>query len=210
VADEVRDRSNEEWLHVLRLPLPSNDRAIADLRSILNRRLKGVFGRRGGKGLLIREDIVQESLLKILGNLDSFRGESRFTTWATTIAVNLSLTELRRRRWSDVSLDAFDNPEIAFSADALRSGNDNPEQRAVKRNLVEIVNRAIDSTLTDRQRTVMRALLVGGMPLGEIARRLGTNQNALYKLMYDARRNLKKAILAEGLTEAEVREVLAS
>jgi RNA polymerase sigma-70 factor (ECF subfamily) len=48
-------------------------------------------------------DFAQEALIKITGNVDSFRGESRFTTWAQKIAINVVLTELKRMRWRDVS-----------------------------------------------------------------------------------------------------------
>ena len=38
------------------------------------------------------EDFVQDALLKILAALDTFRGESLFTTWAQNIAVRVGLT----------------------------------------------------------------------------------------------------------------------
>ncbi len=50
------------------------------------------------------EDFAQEALIKILDNLDSFRGESHFTTWAQKIAVRVAFTELRRKQWRNVSL----------------------------------------------------------------------------------------------------------
>lgn len=204
-----RGRTNEQWLYELSDPGPSRERALVDLRRILTRSLRRSFKGSRAAGAAVLEDIVQESLVKILANLKGFRSESRFTTWAVTVAVNLMLTELRKRRWKDVSLDSFENVELAFEADALTAGGDSPDQRAVKRELVESVNRAIDDSLTERQRLVLQAFLSGGMPLGEIAERLGTNRNALYKLMHDARKKLKKAVLAQGLTEAEIREILS-
>ena len=42
------------------------------------------------------------------------------------------------------------------------------------------------------------------MPLEEVARRMGTNRNALYKLLHDARQRLKKRMMAEGLSPQEV------
>ncbi len=202
-------RSNQEWLNELNDPDGARERALIDLRRILTRSLRRSFKGSRAAGAAVIEDIVQESLIKILANLKSFRSESRFTTWTVTIAVNLLLTELRRRRWQDVSLDSFENVELAFDPDALGAGDDHPERKAVKRELVESVNRAIRNSLTERQRLVLRAFLSGGMPLGEIAERLGTNRNALYKLMHDARKNLKRAVLAQGLSEAEIREILS-
>jgi RNA polymerase sigma-70 factor, ECF subfamily len=42
------------------------------------------------------------------------------------------------------------------------------------------------------------------MPISEVARRMGTNQNALYKLLHDARRKLKRQMEAAGLSPLEV------
>jgi RNA polymerase sigma-70 factor (ECF subfamily) len=58
--------------------------------------------------------------------------------------------------------------------------------------------------LTDKQRTALVATRIHGMPLEEVARRMGTNRNALYKLLHDARQRLKKKMEAEGLSPEEV------
>jgi RNA polymerase sigma-70 factor (ECF subfamily) len=38
----------------------------------------------------------------------------------------------------------------------------------------------------------------------EAARRLGTNRNALYKMLHDARLRIKKRLAAEGLSPEDV------
>ena len=83
---------------------PNPDEALADLYGLLIRGLRAGLGNYRGSVDANAEDFAQEALIKITGNLDSFRGESRFTTWAQKIAMNVALTELRRRRWRDVSL----------------------------------------------------------------------------------------------------------
>lgn len=99
-AGEVRD-----WPGELRAGGPTTDAALADLRGELLRGLRrALSGRAGADGTLI-EDLAQEATLRVLDRLDGYRGESRFTTWAVTVAVRLALTELRRPRWRDVSLD---------------------------------------------------------------------------------------------------------
>nr|MDQ3301868.1 RNA polymerase sigma factor [Actinomycetota bacterium] len=86
-------RTNEEWLAALRGS--GQDRAIGDLRAVLVRGLKVTFGGRV-RGLdETAEDFAQDALIKVLNNLDSFRGESRFTTWAQKVAVRVAYTELR-------------------------------------------------------------------------------------------------------------------
>jgi RNA polymerase sigma-70 factor (ECF subfamily) len=70
----------------------------------------------------------------------------------------------------------------------------------MQRQALERVLRLIDETLTERQRRAMVAVVLGGMPLQEVARRMGTNRNALYKLMHDARQRLKRCLEAEGVS----------
>jgi RNA polymerase sigma-70 factor (ECF subfamily) len=62
----------------------------------------------------------------------------------------------------------------------------------------------IANELTDRQRQALVAVRIYGMPLAEVARRMDTNRNALYKLLHDARQKLKKRLLAKGLSEEEI------
>jgi RNA polymerase sigma-70 factor (ECF subfamily) len=47
-------------------------------------------------------------------------------------------------------------------------------------------------------------VILEGMPISEVASRLGTNQNALYKVLHDARRRLKRRMEAAGLSSKEV------
>ena len=85
----------------------TTDEALTELRMMFIAGLRRTLsGRAGSDGAFI-EDIVQEATLRVLERLDHFRGESRFTTWSTAIAVRAALTELRRARWRDVSLSTF-------------------------------------------------------------------------------------------------------
>ena len=70
--------------------------------------------------------------------------------------------------------------------------------------MMATLQRIIAEELTDRQRTAMMAVMQGGMPLQEVAQRMGTNRNALYKLLHDARQRLQKRMLQEGMTPQEL------
>jgi RNA polymerase sigma-70 factor (ECF subfamily) len=138
-----------------------------------------------------------------MSNLDSYRGESRFTTWAKKIAMNVALTELKRRRWRDVSLqDLLDRRTAAGRG--LSDPQPTPERAAFQNMVLAQVLGIIDEELTDRQREAVVAVILEGMPIAEVARRMGTNQNALYKLLHDARKKLKLRMEAEGLSPQEV------
>ena len=209
------ERTNQEWLTALRGP--GRDKALADLRALLVRGLRYALANQSKVTETDLEDFAQEALLKILDGLDSFRGESRFTTWAQKIAVRVALTELRRHRWRDVSLDEMigspeTDPSTAlrrgsghrFIPDTLADPSAGPEQQAIQRMLLSTLGRIIATELTDRQRQALVAARIHGMPLEEVARRMGTNRNALYKLLHDARQRLKKRMMAEGLSPQDV------
>jgi RNA polymerase sigma-70 factor, ECF subfamily len=197
----VKERTNEQWLAELRGPNP--DEALADLYNLLVRGLRAGFGGYGGGLEANFGDFAQEALIKITGNLDSFRGESRFTTWAQKIAMNVALTELKRRRWRDVSLqDLFARSEGADRGPA--DPHPTSEQLALQNTVLGELRRMIDEELTDRQREAVVAVILEEMPISEVARRMGTNQNALYKLLHDARKRLKRQMEAAGLSANEV------
>jgi RNA polymerase sigma-70 factor (ECF subfamily) len=196
----VKERSNDQWLAALRGP--KKDEALEDLRAMLVRGLRATLHARTSSAEPSVEDFAQEALIKILDNLDSFRGESRFTTWAQKIAVRTAFAEMRRRRWHDVSLEEAikDHGESnGMPADSLAD----PERSATQRMIMTQFRLFIDEELTVRQRKAILAAM-GGMNLEEVARRMGTNRNALYKLLHDARKRLKQRMLAEKLSPQDV------
>jgi RNA polymerase sigma-70 factor (ECF subfamily) len=198
-------RTNHEWVRDLQGA--EQDSALSDLRALLLRGLRAALYTHIHEGLdSILEDFVQEALIKILNNLDTFRGESRFTTWAQKIAVNVAFTELRRRRWQNVSLqdmiDRYDSND--FTPAILTDPGFSPEKRATLRIVMETLNTLIEENLTDKQREAIQAVILGGAPMEEVAQRMGTNRNALYKLLHDARKRLKQHLLDTGISPEEI------
>ncbi|HET9953107.1 MAG TPA: sigma-70 family RNA polymerase sigma factor [Polyangiaceae bacterium] len=176
-------RSDEDYVTGLKSPSDSESHeAVVELRAFLRGALARSFGRQLSDSDL--DDITQESLLRVCARLDGFQGQARFTTWATTIAVHCALSELRRRRFKLVSLeDAAQQARAELTQEAeLISGDQEAELAKLQRGIHE--------ALTERQREATLAKL-GGLPLMEIARRLGTTQGAVYKLLHDARKRLK-------------------
>ncbi len=87
---------NDSWIS--RLAPESGDReaALAELREYLLRGLKKSLTHRYG-GAIDVEDVVQLALLRILDSLETYRQESRFTTWAMSIGVRIGISQLRRK-----------------------------------------------------------------------------------------------------------------
>jgi len=198
------ERTNQEWLTDLR----GNDKnqAIADLREILIRGLTYALSSRIKTDLKeLVEDFVQDALLRILDKLDTFRGESRFTTWAQKITIRVAFTELRRQRWKDISLqDILPEDSVDFTPTILADPSPDPEKRTYQTMLAEMIHKMIREELTERQRTALMAIMVGGMPLEEVADRLNTNRNALYKLIHDTRKRMQQSLLTRGFTPQDV------
>ncbi len=204
----MSERTNEEWLADLHGP--NQAQAIEELRDILIRGLSYSLSTRSRGDIdVLVEDFVQEALIKILDNLDTFRGESKLTTWAQKIAIRVAYTELRRKRWQDVALEDMlpEDSGADFTPAILTDPEANPEQQTTQQMIVETVMRVIDEGLTERQRNALQAVMGGGMPLEVVAEKMGTNRNALYKMIHDARKRLKRELLAEGLS---IEEILAA
>jgi RNA polymerase sigma-70 factor (ECF subfamily) len=175
------ERSDEAWVEALRAtgPTPSHADVISDLRDFLRRTLAKCFGQKLAPADL--EDLAQESLVRVYGKLETFQGQSRFTTWAATIAVNCALSELRRRRYQHLSIE---------EAGEMADWSPNDRDDAPDEEQIALLRRGIAEVLTEKQRVAVHAAL-GGLPLTELARRWDVSQGAVYKLLHDARRRLK-------------------
>jgi len=195
------ERNNAEWLAALGGEGLAAREAFRDLTSVLRRNLSRALGNRAGVDETALEDFVQEALMKITRNLDSFRGDSRFTTWATAIAVRTALTTLRRAHWKNVSLD-----EMAL--DRLEHGESMPtqEQDSQRQEVVHLLYKLIEEELTPRQREAVLGSLAG-VPQAILMERLGLNRNALYKLEHDARKKLRAGLERNGIRAEDVREL---
>ncbi|MBX3135294.1 RNA polymerase sigma factor [Candidatus Obscuribacterales bacterium] len=139
------------------------------------------------------DDVVQETLIVIVKKLNTFRGQSAFFTWVCSIAVRLALGELRRKRWSDFSLDGLTADSVFEIPD---TAGDFTENLAVKE-ISDSVKSSIMTALTEKQRTALLAELEG-MTTDEIARRYDSTRGAIYKLTHDARRALIKDLRKKG------------
>jgi len=198
-------KSNEEWLSALRGSGVEHQQAIQELGETLKRGLRYALSSYGKVRPEDIDDFAQDAVLRILDKLDTFQGRSRFTTWAHKVAVHIALSELRRRRWRDVPL--LPPKELSFDQEApvdVRDEDEGPEERAIRREMMRLVSAAIDNDLTDRQRQAMVAIVLQGMPLSEVAAHMDTNANALYKLLHDARKRLKKRLTEAGMPPEDI------
>jgi RNA polymerase sigma-70 factor (ECF subfamily) len=203
-------RTNEEWLSDLQGD--NKDEAIEDLRRLLKKGLIYALSSRIKTDLEHQvEDFVQDAILRILDKLDTFRGESKFTTWAQKVAVRVAFTEMRRKRWKDISIeDLMPEDSGDYTPLVLSDPSPDPDKRATQESLLKMVDQMLAEDITERQRTALLAIMHGGMPLEEVAKRMDTNRNALYKLLHDARKQMRSRLQEKGFSPEEVLAVFDS
>lgn len=185
----------ENWIENLHTPGDAQTAALAKLRKIL---VGGLLRSFQGKGVdeAFCEDIAQETLIKVLDKLDQFEGRSRFTTWAMSIAIRQAISELRKKRYKNVSLSNMADGE-QLQIDIPDTPTEQPEELEQRRRVLANLNELIASKLSEKQRIVLQAGL-DGLPIEEIARRTDSNRNAVYKLVHDARQKLKRELENNG------------
>jgi RNA polymerase sigma-70 factor (ECF subfamily) len=202
-------RTNEQWLSDLQQNGPSREAALEDLRAIVMNGLPYALSRwispSNSQFESLVEEVTQETLLRVLNRMHTFEGRSQFTTWVHKIAIRIALSELRRKRWRDASLDEMvDDEEAPAPESLLQDSSASPETSVERADMMTRIRRVIAEELTDRQRQALLLLSVQDMPMDEAARKLKTNRNALYKLLHDARLRLKRRLTLEGLSAQEV------
>ena len=145
------------------------------------------------------DDLAQQgasdALIAILGKLDDYRGESRFTTWAYKFALLEAAVKLRRRAWQGRELPLEPESWALFSSSGLV-----PEQEAEQSELLTGIQHGIETALTPHQRRVLVALALNGVPIDVLAERLDTTRGALYKTLHDARKRLRGHLDEQGLS----------
>ncbi len=200
-------RNNQDWLDRLTKSHPEFNSTLTDLREYLMQGLSQSF--RGHRKISSEnlEDFCQDSLMRILEKIDSYNGQARFTTWAMKVSVNLVLSEIRKKSWENVSLESLDGSEPFL--DTNRGGGIfySTEKNVLRKNMAEICNRLIETSLTDRQKFALVYHMKYGMPLDEIARRTGTSRNSVYKLLHDARKKLKREMESLDISPKDIAEL---
>jgi RNA polymerase sigma-70 factor, ECF subfamily len=190
-------------LNALRTSGGGRDAAVARLHELLVRAARFEVSRRRTALSHVRgeelDDLAlqaaDDALMAVLAKLDSYRGASRFTTWAYKFALLEAGVRLRRRAWQE--------REVVLEPDAwplLADVAQGPEGRTETGEQLRAIGQAIDACLTEHQREVLVALALNEVPIDVLADRLGTTRGALYKTLHDARRKLRAELAGRGFT----------
>jgi RNA polymerase sigma-70 factor, ECF subfamily len=202
-SPRVLDPESREWLRSLRARGREHDEAVARLHALLLRAARFECARRrpslphlrGNDLDDVANQAADDALVSILARLDSFRGESRFTTWAYKFALLEAAVKLRRRAWQGREVPLEPETWGLFSSSGVE-----PDESAEQSELLETLQRAIEEVLTPHQRRVLVGLALNGVPIDVLAERLSTTRGALYKTLHDARRKLRAHLEELGLS----------
>jgi RNA polymerase sigma-70 factor (ECF subfamily) len=170
-----------------------DDDAMTELHALMLRAARFELHRRRrlphGDAEDLAAQAANDAMVALLGKLDTFRGQSRFTTWAYKFALLEAGVKARRRAWQDreVMLDEAAWPAFGDTGPSV-------EQTVEDAELLRAVRDAMRTELTRHQREVFIALALNGVPIDVLAERLDSNRGALYKTLHDARRKLRAAI----------------
>ncbi len=196
-----RDDGHPEWVRALGAGGPDQDEALGALHAMLVRIARSELRRRGSQLRLagpelddLADQSADDALLAITAKLGEFRGESRFTTWAYMFVILEVSNKIGRHFWRrpTVTMETDDWDRLP---DRLGMG---PPEAAQHQDLLVALRRAVDEELSEHQRQVFTAIVVDGIPVDALAVRLSSNRNALYKTMFDARRKIRAALVANG------------
>jgi RNA polymerase sigma-70 factor, ECF subfamily len=195
------DRESEQWVEQLRPGHPRRDETVATLHEALLRVAFHELSRRRGQLDTIRgpefddlaEQAANDAVMNILARLEEFQGLSRFTTWAFKFVIFEVSSKVARHAWRRLPPNRHEHAlERLPDSLALRPGD-----RLEQQEQLEALSAAIDE-LTERQREVFVAIALNDVPIDVVAIQLGTNRNAIYKNLFDARRNLRARMAAAG------------
>jgi RNA polymerase sigma-70 factor, ECF subfamily len=197
------DPESRDWLRTLRADGPERDAAVARLHELLLRAARFECARRrptlphlrGNDLDDVANQAADDALVSILARLDTFRGASRFTTWAYKFALLEAAVKLRRRAWQGREVPLEPETWGLFSSAGIE-----PDEAAQQSELLSTLQQAIADVLTPHQRRVLVALALNGVPIDVLAERLNTTRGALYKTLHDARRKLRGHLEELGLS----------
>jgi RNA polymerase sigma-70 factor (ECF subfamily) len=141
------------------------------------------------------ENILQETFLKVLGSLHTFKGGSTLATWIYRIATNFALMHLRTRKKTFVSLDDYPIDEFHDYDQNFQKNDDDPLKNVINTELKEQLTEAIDA-LPPKFKTVFVLKDIEGLSLKEISSMLDISLPAVKSNLHRARVFLRDRLLS--------------
>lgn len=216
----MSERTNEDWIAELRgdRGKETQRQAHEDLANYLHKIVYNYILKRQENLVALRsfspddlselaKEFTQDTLFKLSINgfalLDRFRGDGRFTSWAASIVIREAGQEFRKPYWTRRGLapgqraQETDEEEMnsGHMADLSSLG---PEQRVLNQEIGETLQDCINNLLAYRRKAFWECQ-IKSRPAQEVADDMGISRNAVYLLVYQAKRDLRKCLQRLGI-----------
>lgn len=195
------DAESQQWIDELSANDLRQQDAVDRLHGILvraaqfeiKRRRRDLANSQPGELDDLATQAAADALMAIMRKLHTYRGDSRFTTWAYKFALLEAAVKVRQRAWQEREMP-LDDEGWAELADSRAA----PDTDAETSELIDAVRDAIAETLTPHQRAVLIAIALNDVPIDVLAERLSTTRGALYKTLHDSRKKLRTRLALSG------------
>jgi len=143
------------------------------------------------------QDITQDVFVELYQSLATFRSDSSLNTWIYRIAVNKSLNHLRKKKSSSFFFKIRKSSEDGQKQviPEIADNNLTPAGNLENLELQQQLQRAIDA-LPEKQRTAFILDKFEDLPYKEIALVMNTSISSVESLLFRAKQNLQKSLLA--------------
>ena len=147
----------------------------------------------------LAEDLAQETFIKVLKAIDSYRPEYKFSSWIFKIANNAAIDHLRRRGLNTLSLDGSPHAESADAIEAttlqIGDGAESQLEEVASRELGAQIEAAIGQ-LRPEYRSCIILRHIDGRPYEEIAELLDLPLGTVKTYIHRARNELRILLAA--------------
>ncbi len=169
--------------------LSGNTDAFAELMSLYKNRV-AALGMSFFKNDSDTEDFVQDVFLKAFTKLESFRGESLFSTWLTRLAYNTAVNSVNRRAEYVSIADETILPDNAFT----------PEEKKLRELTTEAVRETVKE-LPEKYKVCIDLYFFYDNTYAEISKVTGLPENTVKSHIFRAKKILREKIAQKGLAD---------
>ncbi|MBP5447731.1 MAG: sigma-70 family RNA polymerase sigma factor [Treponema sp.] len=190
-SDKEREAAYKRDSKLVREVLSGNTSAFAELMSLYKKRIEAL-GMSFFKNPADTEDFAQDVFLKAYTKLDSFRGESLFSTWLTRMAYNTAINAVNRR-----------SEYVSIADESLLPDNGlTPEEKELRLLTMEAVRESLKE-LPDKYKIVLDLYFFYDNSYTEISEITSLAENTVKSHIFRAKKLLREKIVAKGLVENE-------
>ncbi|MCW2521716.1 MAG: polymerase sigma-70 factor [Frankiales bacterium] len=195
---------DQRWIHGLASRGERHQQTCRDLHAVLHRVAKIEIAQRRGRTTIGAADLddiacqaASDALLLVIHKAEQFRGDSRFTTWASRFVAYEVQSKVRQHVTRQSAL-----PLSAQQQETIADPQAGPDAHAEAAELAQHVLAIADSSFSPRQRRVFSAMLRCDVPPAALAAELGLNANAVYQSVFRIRHSLREQLSQLGLVES--------